>query len=157
MVYAPIVNIPVLFKNARGSLELEIAKGTGEMVALNVGDGSVKWKRDLAQPAYGAATISNDLVFTTTFEGKVIALDRDTGSVVWEKQLPAGTNARGGGPNGSGDRGRGEPGLPRRPEARVAVALLDELVMGSDLDETAELHHRHTVGSLCRRQAGGRS
>ena len=63
------------------------------MVALNVSDGSVKWQRDLAQPAYGAATVSNDLVFTTTFEGKVIALDRDSGSVVWEEQLPAGTNA----------------------------------------------------------------
>ena len=63
------------------------------MVALNVADGTVKWKHDFAQPAYGAATISNDLVFTTTFEGKVTALDRDTGSVVWEKQLPAGTNA----------------------------------------------------------------
>ena len=92
VVYAPIVNIPVLFKTQQDP-SLEIAKGTGEMVALNVGDGSLKWKRDLAQPAYGAATISNDLVFTTTFEGKVIALDRDTGSVVWQKQLPAGTNA----------------------------------------------------------------
>ena len=92
VVYAPIVNIPVLFKTQEDP-SLEIAKGTGEMVALNVGDGSVKWKRDLAQPAYGAATISNDLVFTTTFEGKVIALDRDTGTVVWEKQMPAGTNA----------------------------------------------------------------
>ncbi len=92
VVYAPIVNIPTVF-NAQTKFDLQIAKGTGEMVALNVADGTVKWKRDLAQPAYGAATISNDLVFTTTFEGKVIALDRDTGSIVWEKQLPAGTNA----------------------------------------------------------------
>jgi outer membrane protein assembly factor BamB len=92
VVYAPIVNVPVLFKTQE-DLALQIPKGTGEMVALNVGDGSVKWKRDLAQPAYGAATISNDLVFTTTFEGKLIALNRDTGGVVWEKQMPAGTNA----------------------------------------------------------------
>jgi mono/diheme cytochrome c family protein len=63
------------------------------MVALNVSDGSVKWKRDFPQAAYGAATISNDLVFTTTFDGKLIALDRENGSVVWEKQMPAGTNA----------------------------------------------------------------
>jgi outer membrane protein assembly factor BamB len=92
VVYAPIVNIPTLFKKQE-DFTLEIAKGTGEMVALNVSDGSVKWQRDLAQPAYGAATISNDLVFTTTFEGKVIALDRASGNVVWEKQMPAGTNA----------------------------------------------------------------
>jgi outer membrane protein assembly factor BamB len=92
VVYAPIVNLPVVF-HTQEKLDLQIPKGTGEMVALNVSDGSVKWKRDLAQPAYGAATISNDLVFTTTFEGKVIALNRDSGSVVWEKQMPAGTNA----------------------------------------------------------------
>jgi outer membrane protein assembly factor BamB len=92
VVYAPIVNIPTVF-NTQVKYDLEIAKGTGELVALNVADGSVKWQKDLAQPAYGAATISNDLVFTTTFDGKVFALDRDTGAVVWEEQLPAGTNA----------------------------------------------------------------
>jgi outer membrane protein assembly factor BamB len=92
VVYAPIVDVPVLFKTQE-DLALQIAKGTGEMVALNVADGSVKWQRDLAQPAYGAATVSNDLVFTTTFEGKVIGLDRASGNVAWEKQLPAGTNA----------------------------------------------------------------
>jgi mono/diheme cytochrome c family protein len=32
-------------------------------------------------------------VFTTTFDGKVIGLSRDSGNVVWEKQMPAGTNA----------------------------------------------------------------
>ncbi len=92
VVYAPIVNIPTVFKS-QTEYDLQIAKGTGEMVALNVTDGSPKWKRDLAQPAYGAATVSNDLVFTTTFEGKLIALDRDDGSVAWEQQMPAGTNA----------------------------------------------------------------
>jgi outer membrane protein assembly factor BamB len=92
VVYAPIVNIPTVFKT-QAEFDLQIAKGTGEMVALNVPDGTVKWKRDFAQPAYGAATISNDLVFTTTFDGKLFALNRDTGAVVWEEQLPAGTNA----------------------------------------------------------------
>ncbi len=92
VVFAPVVNLPTVFQTQE-KYALQIPKGTGEMVALNLGDGSVKWKRDLAQPAYGAATISNDLVFTTTFEGKLIALDRESGSVVWEKQMPAGTNA----------------------------------------------------------------
>jgi len=72
VVYAPIVNIASVFKTQE-KLSLDIPKGTGAMVALNVSDGSLKWQRDLPQPAYGAATVSNDLVFTTTFEGKVIA------------------------------------------------------------------------------------
>ena len=92
VVYAPIVNIPTVF-HTQEKYDLQIAKGTGEMVALNINDGSVKWKHDLAQPAYGAATVSNDLVFTTTFDGKVTALNREDGNVVWEQQLPAGTNA----------------------------------------------------------------
>jgi mono/diheme cytochrome c family protein len=92
VVYAPIVNLPVRFPNQE-TPDLQITKGSGEMEALNIADGSVKWQRDLPQPAYGAATVSNDLVFTTTFDGKVIALNRDDGSVVWQKQMPAGTNA----------------------------------------------------------------
>jgi outer membrane protein assembly factor BamB len=92
VVYAPIVNLPTIF-NTQEDFQPLIPAGTGAMVALRVGDGSVAWKHDLPQAAYGAATISNDLVFTTTFEGKVIALDRDSGSVVWEKQMTAGTNA----------------------------------------------------------------
>jgi outer membrane protein assembly factor BamB len=92
VVYAPIVNLPVRFPNQE-TPDLQITKGSGEMEALNIADGSVKWKRELPQPAYGAATVSNDLVFTTTFDGKVIALDRDDGHIVWQKQMPAGTNA----------------------------------------------------------------
>src|SRR5262245_21112677 len=45
-----------------------------------------------------------------------------------------------------------EPGLPRRPEASVALALLDELVVGCDLDEAAVFHHSDTVGALRRRE-----
>jgi outer membrane protein assembly factor BamB len=92
VVYAPIVNIPSVFQTQR-KLQLEITKGTGEMVAVNVADGSIKWQHNFPQPAYGAATVSNDLVFTTTFEGKLIALNKNTGEIVWQAQLPAGTNA----------------------------------------------------------------
>lgn len=92
VVYAPIVNLPTVFKS-QVDLELQIPKGTGEMVALDLSDGSVKWQRRFAQPPYGAATVSNDLVFTTTFEGKVLALDRENGTIVWQEQMPAGTNA----------------------------------------------------------------
>jgi mono/diheme cytochrome c family protein len=92
VVYAPIVNVPVVF-HTQTKFDLQLTKGSGEMVALNVADGSLKWQANFPQPAYGAATVSNDLVFTTTFEGKLIALNKNTGEVVWEKQLPAGTNA----------------------------------------------------------------
>jgi outer membrane protein assembly factor BamB len=37
--------------------------------------------------------VSNDLVWTTTFDGTLWALNKNTGAVVWKAKLPAGTNA----------------------------------------------------------------
>jgi glucose dehydrogenase/mono/diheme cytochrome c family protein len=91
-VYAAVVNIPAKYQTQE-KLSLDFTKGSGEFIALNLSGGSVKWEHKLPQPAYGAATLSNDLVFTTTFDGKVLALDKATGKTVWTHQLPAGTNA----------------------------------------------------------------
>ena len=50
--------------------------------------------RRLPRTPYGAATIANDLVFTTTYErGTVWALARDSGRIVWRTSLDGGTNA----------------------------------------------------------------
>jgi outer membrane protein assembly factor BamB len=43
--------------------------------------------------ALGAATVVNDLVFTTTFDGRLIAFDTKTGSIVWNQKLPALSNS----------------------------------------------------------------
>src|SRR4029078_3458000 len=42
---------------------------------------------------FGDATVSNDLIFTTTFDGTLLALSRKDGKIVWKKKLAAGTNA----------------------------------------------------------------
>jgi len=45
-------------------------------------------------PPLGAATVSNDLVFTTLASpGTLIALDRGTGQIVYRNPLPAITKA----------------------------------------------------------------
>ena len=41
----------------------------------------------------GAATVSNDLVFTTLYNGELLALNRSTGAIVYEKKLPTSTNS----------------------------------------------------------------
>jgi len=41
----------------------------------------------------GAATVSNDLVLTTLYHGKLIALSRQTGAIVYTLQLPTSANA----------------------------------------------------------------
>jgi alcohol dehydrogenase (cytochrome c) len=67
--------------------------GTGNFEALNLSTGKVMWNTKLPSSPYGAATVTNDLVFTTTFNGKLIAMNRNTGQIVWQQQLSADTNA----------------------------------------------------------------
>jgi outer membrane protein assembly factor BamB len=93
-IYVPVVNLAATFKTKTQKLATNapFAKGTGQMVALSVATGKVLWDRKLAKSPYGDATVTNDLVFTTTLDGKVIAFSRRTGATVWQKQLSAGTN-----------------------------------------------------------------
>jgi outer membrane protein assembly factor BamB len=66
---------------------------TGEVEALNLATGKVKWDTKVPQLPLGAATVSNNLVFTTLYNGVLIALDRGTGAIVYRHQLPAATDA----------------------------------------------------------------
>lgn len=92
-VYVPVENLAGRY-SARG-LEVahDAAEATGEVVALDLATGRVKWDRLIHDSMFGAATVVNDLVFTSTFHGKLMALRTDTGKVVWTATLPAGSNA----------------------------------------------------------------
>jgi alcohol dehydrogenase (cytochrome c) len=70
----------------------------------------------------GAATVAGDLVFTTLYNGVLVALDRSTGAIVYRHQLPTSTNAPiavfgntvlvpAGGPKTSAAGGGGNPQL----------------------------------------------
>jgi alcohol dehydrogenase (cytochrome c) len=92
-VYVPVNDLYVVYRSQTESQQQDLMQGTGEIVAIDIASGRVKWDRRLPHSTYGAATVSNDLVFTTTFEGKVWALDTHTGRVAWTSGLPAGTDA----------------------------------------------------------------
>jgi alcohol dehydrogenase (cytochrome c) len=70
-----------------------IQNATGEMVAVNQDTGTIEWDTLLPASPYGAATVTNDVVFTTTFKGYLYALDAATGAIVLKTPLSAGTNA----------------------------------------------------------------
>jgi outer membrane protein assembly factor BamB len=90
MVFVPVVNHSVTYTSQTESQESGPA--TGELVAIDVATGAVKWDRKLPSAAFGATTAVNNLVFATTFEGKLYALNANSGATVWESQLPAGSN-----------------------------------------------------------------
>jgi glucose dehydrogenase len=66
---------------------------SGEVAALNLATGKVEWDTKVPTFPLGAATVSNDLVFTTLYNGVLIALNRQTGAIVYRHQLPTSTNA----------------------------------------------------------------
>ena len=69
------------------------SRGKGRLVALDAATGRILWERRLPSPDFGCATVSNDLVFTSTFEGSVYAFAAGDGDLVWHERMRAGVNA----------------------------------------------------------------
>jgi plastocyanin len=57
-----------------------------------VNSGRILWTSKLDSLAVGSALVAGDLVFTSTFNGTVLAFDRATGKQVWSWQAPGGIN-----------------------------------------------------------------
>ena len=70
-----------------------VENAVGEMVAVNQDTGAVIWDTPLPSSPYGAATVTNNVVFTTTFKGELYALDATTGAIVFTSPMSAGSNA----------------------------------------------------------------
>jgi outer membrane protein assembly factor BamB len=71
----------------------KVENAAGEMVAVNQDTGAVSWDTPLPSSPYGAATVTNDVVLTTTFHGDLYALNANTGAVLFSTPMSAGSNA----------------------------------------------------------------
>jgi outer membrane protein assembly factor BamB len=91
VVYVPIVNAATQFSSTH-TVNQVLSKGTGELDALDVNTGKILWTSPLKEPDFGGATVSGDLVFTSTFTGQVLAFNRSSGHQVWSWQTPTHTN-----------------------------------------------------------------
>jgi len=92
-VYVPVNNLYAIFRSQTLPEMQDLDEGTGELVALDVATGRVRWERRFPHGMYGGATLTNDLVLTTTWDGTAWALDRRSGRIVWRARLPAGSIA----------------------------------------------------------------
>jgi alcohol dehydrogenase (cytochrome c) len=70
-----------------------LARGSGEMVAVNQDTGKIEWDDKLPSSPYGAAAVTNNIVFTTTYSGDLYAFNTATGAILLKTRLPARTNA----------------------------------------------------------------
>jgi glucose dehydrogenase len=94
-VYVATIDLPVTATSA-SSVDGNKSAGapaTGEVEALSLATGKVEWDTKVPTMPLGAATVSNDLVFTDLYDGVLIALDRRTGEIVYRHQLPTSANA----------------------------------------------------------------
>ena len=92
IVYAPVVNLGA-WTTPEWSETFPFSEGTGELVAIDVNNGNILWTKQFDAMVFGAATIVNDLVFTSTVDGMIHAFDRFTGQELWTFQAPVGFNA----------------------------------------------------------------
>jgi glucose dehydrogenase len=91
VVYAPVVDLPSQYSGT--TFSADFADGRGALTALDVRDGHPLWSSPLPAPCYGAATVVNDLVFTSDANGRVYAFARDGGRELWHYDAPGGINA----------------------------------------------------------------
>ncbi len=97
-VFAAVNNLgfPLTVKGAAESssaFSASIAKATGEMVAVNQDTGQIEWDVKLPSTPYGAATLTNGVVFTTTYSGYLYAFNAATGAILLKTPLSSGSNA----------------------------------------------------------------
>jgi outer membrane protein assembly factor BamB len=93
MAFVPINNTPSTFKTYKEPIASLGTGGTGEILAVDLETGKIVWDDKLPTPAYGDATYSNGVVYTTEFAGNVLAFDAKTGKELWKAKLPAGANS----------------------------------------------------------------
>jgi glucose dehydrogenase len=105
VVYALVTNLPTPYHatmwdakdgteavhRAEGGTLLE--NGTAEVNALDAATGEILWRYELDRVAFAAVTVVNDLLFTATLDGEIMALRREDGEPVWRFQAPGGINA----------------------------------------------------------------
>ncbi len=122
-VYVATIDLPITY-TSMSSVTGNKAAGTetGEVEALSLATGKAEWDTKFSSMPLGAATVSNDLLFTTLYSGVLVALNRSTGAIVYRRQLPTSTNAPiavfgntvlvpAGGPKTSSSGGGGNPQL----------------------------------------------
>ncbi len=95
--------------------------GRGGLTALAAATGRVLWQRRLPAIDFGAATVANDVVFTSTYDGTVYAFAAATGKTLWSARARAGIN---GFPAVAGDLllvGAAAPGFAPHPRFELVA------------------------------------
>jgi outer membrane protein assembly factor BamB len=89
-IFVPVVNGATRLTSQSDAVE--VGSLTGEFVALDAASGKVKWIKRLRAQPYGAASVTNDVVFLPTFDDTLHAFNKEDGRELWRQRLPANVN-----------------------------------------------------------------
>jgi alcohol dehydrogenase (cytochrome c) len=90
------LGVPMSVKGVTESgkaFDAAIPKATGEMVAVSQDTWKIEWDDKLPSTPYGAAAVTNNVVFTTTYSGHLYAFNAKTGAILLNTPLSAGSNS----------------------------------------------------------------
>ena len=91
VLYVPWIDL--CFRGSATGL-VGAGKPSSGLAAVDAASGTVRWKRRFkAAVDSGAATVADDVVFTSTTNGIVYALSTKTGATLWRTKTPSGINS----------------------------------------------------------------
>ena len=102
-----------------GGFSLKFASGRGGSPRSTRPPARCAWQHKLPSMDFGAATVANDVVFTSTYAGTIYAFDTQTGKTLWTAKAPAGINSF---PAVDGDTllvGAAAPGFFKKPQFQL--------------------------------------
>jgi len=93
VVYVPWIDLCLKASATTAPAAPSPVSETGGLAAVDPATGAIIWKRIFKDIDSGAATIADNVVFTSTFDGTIYALSTNNGSVLWSTKAPAGINS----------------------------------------------------------------
>ena len=126
-VFVPVVDlcVPESAITTTTLDKVDPSQGKGSLVALDAATGKRLWSRRFPSANFGCATVANDVVFTSTYDGTVYGLAVDDGRILWRAKLRAGMNSC---PAVAGDELLVGAGVPRAGSVEELVAYATAVI-----------------------------
>jgi outer membrane protein assembly factor BamB len=88
-VFVPVIDWATRL-NTQVAAEM-VGASAGQLVALDLATGAVRWKKHLSSGLFGPVVATNDLVISSSWDGWAHAFDTSSGDEVWSSKLAAHT------------------------------------------------------------------
>ena len=74
-LFVPWLDLATASASGRRRRHRALKRGRGGLTAVDAATGTVAWQHALPSMDFGAATVANDVVFTSTYAGTIYAFD----------------------------------------------------------------------------------